>query len=312
MNDIKVSIIIPVHKTEEIGYITRTLDGIVRTIGIPAEQYSITLVGTTPQGTFSSKTKAKYNFLPTDALLGNAKNQGAKYAMAQYNPDVLVFMDAHMNFFDDKSANWGQVIYDFIKSHPNTVASPAISIYDKPYQRGFGVITDVKVTNDTADLAWRWVGSPDIRSPDSPIEVPGLCGCFMAMMPSVFKKSIFGFTPPLAIDDREFSLRIWTLGVDLYALPNITVGHRFTQGYSDFSKDRSISWGAGYLLFSYLNMPEQYMSLVYKNGIGSSSDKLESLRMVSTQYWKQMKQELVSKRVRTYNDYYSKYNKLLK
>ncbi len=306
-----ISVIIPVHKTEEIGYINKTIEGIERTIGIPVSQYVVTLVGTLPKGIFNTRTRLKWNLLPTNAQLGNAKNQGAEYVIAQYNPDVLVFMDAHMNFFDDLSSNWGRSIYDFLNTHPDSVASPAISIYDKPHQRGFGVITDVIVTKDTSDLAWRWAGSPDTKLPNNPIDVPGLCGCFMAMMPSVFKKSIFGFTPPLAIDDREFSLRIWTLGVDLYSLPSITVGHRFTQGYSDFSRQRSISWGSGLLLFTYLNMPERYMSLVYKNGIGSSQDKSESLKLVSTLYWKQMKQELISKRVRTYYDYYAKFKSLL-
>jgi len=302
----KISVIIPVHKTEEVNYINVTLDGIVRTIGLPADQYTIVLIGTMPAGMFSSrtKTKAKYNFIPTDALLGNAKNQGAKYAMAQYEPDVLVFMDAHMNFFDALSTDWGQTIYNFLKVHPDTVVSPAISIYDRPEQRGFGVISDITESNMSMDLKWKWVGSPQANNPDVPFEVPGLCGCFMAMTPQTFRDSLIGFTPPLAIDDREFSLRIWLLGKDMYSLPALTVGHRFSSGYTDFGKERSIDWGTGMLLYTYLNLGEDITMRLYEKGISATQDKVESLRRATTPYWRQVQQEVQSKRVRTPEQYF--------
>ncbi len=307
--NIKLSIVIPVYKTEEVGYINKTLDGITNTIGMPAEQYTVSLVGTLPTGMFSSRSqsKTKWNFLPTDALLGNAKNQGAKYAMAQYNPAVLVFMDAHMNFFDDLSANWGNIIYNFLKVRPDAVVSPAISIYDQPYQRGFGVISDITESNMSMDLKWKWVGSPSASNSDAPFEVPGLCGCFMAMTPQTFRDSLIGFTPPLAIDDREFSLRIWLLGKTLYSMPALTVGHRFSSGYTDFGKERSIDWGTGMLLYTYLNLGEDVTMRLYEKGIGATRDKVESLRRATTPYWRQVRQELMSKRVRTPEQYFRRF-----
>lgn len=307
MNKTMISIIIPVHKTEEIKHINKTIEGINDTIGIPLSQYTVTLVGTLPKGIFSTPSKLKWNLLPTNAQLGNAKNQGADYAISQYQPDVLVFMDAHMNFFKEQSANWGRVIYNFITTHPNAVASPAISIYDKPYQRGFGVISEITEDNINMDLKWKWVGSPSAANPNAPFEVPGLCGCFMAMRPKTFRDSLAGFTPPLAIDDREFSLRVWLLGKDMYSIPSLTVGHRFASGYTDFSKERGIDWGTGMLLYTYLNIGDAITERLYEKGIHATPDKAESLRRATTPYWNQIKREVLSKRVRTPEQYFRRF-----
>ena len=225
--------------------------------------------------------------------------------MAQYNPDVLVFMDAHMNFFDDKSANWGQVIYDFIKSHPNTACSPAISAYDNPSQRGFGFISEIIKKDGGYDTYGHWSG--DAGNSNQPFIIPGLCGCFMAMTPKTFRDSLIGFTPPLAIEDCEFSLRIWTLGINMYSIPSITVGHRFQPSYGGFTKERSIDWGTGRLLYTYLNMDEKYTTGMFSVGISASQDKTESLRRATTLYWQQVQHEVQSKKVRTPEQYFRRF-----
>uniref|UniRef100_A0A6M3LD85 Putative glycosyltransferase n=1 Tax=viral metagenome TaxID=1070528 RepID=A0A6M3LD85_9ZZZZ len=304
----KISIIIPVHKTESVMHITKTLDGIKRTIGIPEREYTITLVGTLPEDVFKKRMNSNWTFLPTTALLGNAKNQGAEYSISQYDPDVLVFMDAHMNFYDNYSANWGRIIYDFLMNRPGTVVAPAISIYDQPLQRGYGVISDITEDNKQMDLKWKWVGTPPANN--SPFEVPGLCGCFMAMTPQTFADSLIGFTPPLAIDDREFSLRIWILGKNMYVIPSLAVGHRFAAGYSDFSKERGIDWGTGMLLYVFLNMDRETMMRLYEKGIWSSPDKRESLRRATTMYWQQVRNRVQSKKVRTAEQYFKRFASL--
>ena len=304
----KISIIIPVYKTEEVGYIYRTISGIERTIGLPLNEYTVTLVGTLPGDMFKTRlsTSIKWSFQPTDKRLGPAKNQGAEYAMGHFNPDVLVFMDAHMNFFDKQSANWGQVVYDFIMNHPNAAASPAISLYDMPVQRGYGVISDITEDDIEMDLKWKWVGEPPDN--DAPFEVPGLCGCFMAMKPKTFKDSIVGYTPPLAIDDREFSIRIWLLGKDMYSIPQLSIGHRFASGYSDFSTERAIDWGMGMLLYTFLNLGSDMTMRLYEKGIHSTPDKAESLRRATTPYWKQVRQEILRKSVRTPEQYFRRFS----
>lgn len=299
----KVSIIIPVHKSEEVGYIKKTLDGIVSTIGIPVEQYSITLVGTLPDGMFSSKTKAKYNFLPTNALLGDAKNQGAKYAMTQHDPDVLVFMDAHMYFFDKESNNWGGILHSFLMAHPNTIAAPAIAVYDNVSQRGHGVIG--VVDEKTMDLKWVWWGSPG--KDNKPFEVPGACGCFMSMSPAVFNDSVCGYTPPSGADDREFSIRMWLLGKDFYNIPALTVGHRFASSYSYWNEERATLYGYGVLLFPYLNIGKAETKKMCELDLGGASSKVASYKMATSPYWRQVRDELIKKMVRTPEQYYKRF-----
>lgn len=305
----KISIVIPVYKTESPSYIHNTLIGVSKTIGIDPDNYTITLVGSLPPDMFSPSVSdlPKWDFIPTTSQLGDSKNAGFRYVVNRFDPQVVVFMDAHMNFFSDESKNWGTVIVDYLLKYKNAIVAPAVSIYDVPSQRGYGVITRVSFVNSTADLAWQWVGHVDAQNPYAPIEVPGLCGCFMAMTPGTFNKSVIGFTPPLAIDDREFSLRMWTFGVDLYCIPSVTVGHRFSSGYTDFTKKRSIEWGVGMLLYAFLNMPEYYVKRLFDYGIGASQDKDESLKIATSPYWQQVRREVAASRVRTYKEYYDKF-----
>lgn len=301
-----LSIVIPVHHTESIAHIINTLDGIRNTIGVPESAYTITLVGTLPKDFFKSSTNTAYNLITTEAMLGDAKNAGAEYAIAQFKPDILVFMDAHTNFFDRESRNWGQVITAYLAARPDHIISPAISLYDNPGQRGFGVISEITEDNMTMDLKWKWWGSPN-GNPNAPFEVPGLCGCFMAMTPETFKDSIVGFTPPLAIDDREFSIRMWTLGKTLVSLPALTVGHRFSSGYTDFGRKRSIEWGVGMLLYAYLNMDSSTVLKLYEKGISATQDKNESLRLATSPYWQVARRKIQERRVRTAEQYFRRF-----
>lgn len=300
-----LSIIIPSHRTEESWHIRNTIEGARSTIGLDEDQYTITVVGTLPEGFFRTRMgKVKWNLLPTDAMLGDAKNMGARYAMTYYTPDILVFMDAHTNFFDNESRNWGMVISEHLKEHPDHIVSPAVSLFDNPGQRGFGVISKVTEDNINMDLEWKWWGSPN---GDEPFEVPGLCGCFMAMTPETFSDSIVGYTPPLAIDDREFGIRMWTLGKTMMSLPALTVGHRFSTGYTDFTKKRSIEWGMGMFLYVYLNMDDDTMNKLYEKGVHATQDKDESLRLATSPYWRNAKKEIETKRVRTAEQYFQRF-----
>lgn len=297
----KISIIIPVHHTEEIVKINNTIEGIRQTIG--KEDYTITMVGTLPKDfdiqKFDLMPNSKY--IKTDLMLGDSKNLAAYDAIVNYKPDILIFMDAHMNFFADTSKDWGNIIASYLSDHPQHIVAPAISLYDKPYQRGFGVYCEVEDTDQVYDLKWKWQGNP--TSNNEPFEVAGLCGCLMAMSPFTFMDTM-GYTPALAIDDREFNIRAWTLGKTFVCIPKLTVGHRFTSGYSDFSKTRSIQWGFGHLLTAFLNMDDTALEKLYSKGIGATADKSEALRMTTSNYWKNMRLILKTRRVRTADEYF--------
>lgn len=311
----KISIIIPVHHTEETVKIDKTLEGIQKTIVADKSAgrltYTITLIGTLP----SDFDLAKFNSLPntkyikTDIMLGDAKNLAGYDAIVNYKPDILVFMDSHMNFFSDNniknnSNNWGNVIAQYLSDHPNHIVAPAVSLYDKPYQRGFGVFCELEDDDKVYDLKWKWWGSPP--SNNEPFEVPGLCGCMMAMSPFTFMDTM-GYSPPLAIDDREFNIRAYLLGKTFMSIPNITVGHRFASGYSDFSKPRSTQWGFGHLLLAFLNMDDVSLEKLYRKGIHATADKEEALRMTKSNYWKNMRLALQTRRVRTFQEYFARW-----
>lgn len=308
-----LSIVIPVHHTEDPIKIIRTIEGLNETIEI--NPYTITIVGTLPKefsiNNLTTLTTSHYvKFIQTDLMLGDAKNLGARYSIDNYKPDILVFMDAHINFFDNESKNWDKIIRNYLGKQIDHIVSPAVSLYDKPWQRGFGVISEVTEDNITFDLKWKWWGNP--QSDNRPFEVPGLCGCFMAMTPRTFEDTICGYTPPLAIDDREFSLRAWTLGKTLVSLPELTVGHRFSSGYTDFTKKRSIEWGMGMLLYVYLNMDDQILEKLYKKGINATQNKEESLKLATSDYpmypWKSLRDLFKVLRVRTTDQYFKRFS----
>ena len=295
-----ITIIIPIHPSEDIAILLATINGIKRTIG--NTDYRIISVGILPKDIFvAHSTPPNWQHIKSDLMLGDAKNLGTKVAIEKFNPEVLVFLDAHMNFYDKESDGWGNIISNYLKAHPRSVASPAISIYDKPDQRAFGVINEITEDDLTMDLKWKWWGNPD--ADNEPFLVPGLCGCFMAMTPATFESSICGFTPPLCIDDREFSLRMWTLGFQSVSIPSVTVGHRFASRYADFTKEKSIEWGMGMLLFTYLNMDLEITKRLFDKGICASQDKGESLRRATAPKWASIREELQKSRIRTAKDY---------
>ena len=297
-----IIIICPIRDTEDSATLWTTINGIKRTIG--TDDYHIISVGTLPKDLFvSHSTPSNWQHIKSDLMLGDAKNLGAKLAIEKLNPEVLVFMDAHMNLFglSEESKDWGNIISNHLKAHPRSIASPAVAIYDNPSQRAFGVINEITEDTVSLDLKWKWWGQPNANN--EPFEVPGLCGCFMAMTPATFKSSICGFTPPLCIDDREFSLRMWTLGFQFYSIPSLTIGHRFASKYADFTKEKSIEWGMGMLLFTYLNMDLEITKRLFEKGIAASQDKEESLRRATTPQWGSIREIIQKTRVRTDEDY---------
>lgn len=304
-----VSIIIPSHYTEKSERIKTTVEGIKQTIGLPKAKYNITMVGSLPKdfnyctNSVCLVSDAKWNWISSDQMLGYDKNLGAAISMKGFLPKVLVFLDAHIHFFNLESNNWGKIIYDYFQdtTHKDHIVAPAVSLYESPNtQKGYGVIGDDKKY---------WWGSPPSNNNNQPFEVAGLCGCIMAMRPETFNDSLFGYTAPLSIDDREFSLRMWCLGKDFYAIPSIVVGHGFKSGYEDFNKTRQTQWAYGMLLYKYLNFPDEEFENFYNNLGARKEDKEEARKMTLTDYWKSMKKILNVRKVRTVAQYFEKFAK---
>jgi len=303
----RISIIIPIIPEEDSEYVYKTIEGINRTIGLSVNDYTVTVVGYPPKSLYSKSTHQNWNIIPSRDMVGTKRNDGAKYAIRHFDPDILVFMDAHMNFYNDRSKNWGLILHRFLMSHPGSIAAPAVSVYDNPDHRGFGMTLKITETVTNMDISWTWWGSP---TGNVPFEVPGICACFMAMSPQTFNDSVVGFTPYFRIEDGELSMRLWLLGRTFYSIPEITIGHRFSTGSTigaPTTKKQSIEWGAGQLLHAFLNLDESAVTRLYNKGIHGTQDRAESLRLATSPYWRQIKQDLLSKRVRTPEQYFRRF-----
>lgn len=300
-----ISIIIPIHKNEQVSYVVKTLDGIERTIG--KQKHTVTFVGVAPAGLFFAiKGAQKVNFIPSDAPAGEARNIGARYAIMHHKPDVLVFLDAHMNFYDAESKDWGCIIADYILKHPDHMVSPAMSVYDNPSQRGIGLIDTLSKDCTSLSGGWWYPKEKDWGSLKT-VEVPRLNGPFMAMSPKLFEDTLVGFIPYFGIEDGEICIRSWLLGKTIIGMPGLTVGHRFASAYPPFTMQKSIEWGASMLLYAFLNLGDDVMHCLYRNDLALSQNKPESLKMATTFYWQQVRERLLKNHVRTPEQYFRRF-----
>ncbi len=92
-----------------------------------------------------------------------------------------------------------------------------------PAAKGYGY------TLTGARMNTRWLGWPGA----APQPVPMLCGCFMAMRPSVFDE-VGGFDSGFTgwgAEDTELSLRLWLLGYECRVVPSVHVAHLFREHF---------------------------------------------------------------------------------
>jgi GT2 family glycosyltransferase len=75
----------------------------------------------------------------------------------------------------------------------------------------------------------KWLPCPG----DVPVDVPMLCGCFLAMRREIFDKT-GGFDDGLVrwgAEDLEISVRLWTLGYRCLIVPGVAVTHLFRERF---------------------------------------------------------------------------------
>jgi GT2 family glycosyltransferase len=143
--------------------------------------------------------------------VANARNLGALHATG----DVIVFCDAHMTI----PPHWHRALVEPLESREVGGVAPGIYSITEPHRRGFGLyLADPQ-------LRARWKPYPG----RSPVRVPILPGCFLAMRRDVFDAT-GGFDSgmrQLGGNDNELSLRLWLLGYDLLVVPTVEAGHLF-------------------------------------------------------------------------------------
>ena len=151
--------------------------------------------------------------LRTERPLGvaGARNAGAALARG----DVLVFSDAHVRPPD----GWAAPLMRELTSPQVGAAGPALTTLGDPSACGVGF------TWAGPDLVMRWLRGP-ARLPHA---VPFLGGAFVALRRTTFRRTggFDGGCVGWGLEDAELSLRLWRLGYEVRAVPEVAVGHLF-------------------------------------------------------------------------------------
>lgn len=143
--------------------------------------------------------------------VARARNFGA----ARTSGDVLVFADAHIRVEE----GWWRPLLDILENPKAGAASPAITHLSASSHIGYGL------SFKGPDLSVAWLP----KKSDRPFPVPIIPGCCLAMRRDTFS-SIGGWDDGLMHRggvDNELSVRMWTLGYDLYIAPSTLCCHLF-------------------------------------------------------------------------------------
>lgn len=143
--------------------------------------------------------------------VARARNLGASHATG----DLLVFADAHIRL----DPGWWQPLARILEDPKAGAASPAITHLPAIPEIGYGL------TFKKPDLSVTWLGRKSTR----PFAVPIIPGCCLAMRRDTFD-AIGGWDAGLMHRggvDNELSVRMWSLGYDLYIDPKTVCRHLF-------------------------------------------------------------------------------------
>jgi glycosyltransferase involved in cell wall biosynthesis len=140
-----------------------------------------------------------------------ARNEGARLATGAN----LVFLDAHCRVDDHCLA----LLDAALASQPDAIVAPAMGDFGTAvYGCGARLID--------AALRIKWLMPEDKPFSTVPI-APG--GCIALRKATFDRLGGFGAFRELGQEDVEFSLRAWRLGVDLLAVPDARLVHKFRQ-----------------------------------------------------------------------------------
>jgi GT2 family glycosyltransferase len=125
----------------------------------------------------------------------------------------LAFLDAHCRL----APNCFAVLRAALDAHPHAIAAPALRDLGAEI---FGCGAELV----GPDLRTRWLSPPPSAGAPVPI-APGGC---LAMEASIFDM-LGGFDDfrELGLEDVEFSLHAWRMGLDILAVPAARLEHRF-------------------------------------------------------------------------------------
>ena len=149
------------------------------------------------------------------SAISAGRNLGARRSSG----DVIVFSDAHVRPLD----GWLAPVLDALADPGVGEVTPAIGHLDGRPGIGFGF------TWKDISMRMKWLGA----SGEGPVDVPFICGCFLAMRRDTFEET-GGFDEGMyrwGSEDAELSLRLWLSGYRCQAVPAAEVLHLFRDSF---------------------------------------------------------------------------------
>jgi glycosyltransferase involved in cell wall biosynthesis len=220
--------------------------------------------------------------------VARARNLGA----VRTSGEVLVFADAHIRL----DAGWWRPLLKILENPKAGAASPAITHLPPIPEIGYGL------SFKGPDLSVAWLP----KKSDRPFPVPIIPGCCLAMRRDTFD-AIGGWDAGLLHRggvDNELSVRMWTLGYDLYIEPRVVCRHLFRKkspyhvGWPQYLQNRlrlALAHFSGPRMAQVIWASEGHeqfgaaMELALANGIG------------------ERRREMQARRVRTDNQYFRRF-----
>lgn len=152
--------------------------------------------------------------MPSSVGISAARNAGGRAS----NGDVIVWSDAHCAVDPD----WSGPLIDALADPTVGEVAPAVGYLDGKPGRGFGF------TWKDPSMRMKW-----LERPEGPVDIPFICGCFLAMRRDAFELS-GGFDEGMyrwGSEDAELSLRLWLSGYRCRVIPDSKVGHLFRKRF---------------------------------------------------------------------------------
>jgi len=150
----------------------------------------------------------------TSVGISAARNAGGRTARG----DVVVWSDAHCAV----EPGWAAPLIDALADPGVGEVAPAVGYLDSKPGRGYGF------TWNDPSLRMKW-----LEKPEGPVDVPFICGCFLAMRREAFELS-GGFDEGMyrwGSEDAELSLRLWLSGYRCQVVPDSQVRHLFRKRF---------------------------------------------------------------------------------
>jgi GT2 family glycosyltransferase len=242
------------------------------------------------------------DFLPADSarlrLLRSANlgvARGRNFGARQTRGKIVVFSDAHV----EPPPGWWEPLVAVLQDPIVGAAGPGITNLHHPDHRGFGM----RYVNSALEAEWLCPEYDDV------FPAPLLPGGFWAIRREIFDRT-GGLDEEMlrwGAEDFEFSLRLWMLGYELRAVPEVEVPHLFRDAGSYTVESK---WPRhNQLRCAYLHFSDERFARV-KQSLSELDEFDEGLRLFEASNAPQRRAQVRAERVRDDNWYFQTFGEI--